>query len=50
VDDTGNVASLYAPNPLEAFAESAALYYAHSFAVTLPDWADYWAWFNGNLG
>lgn len=50
VNDAGSQSSLYAPNPLEAFAESAALYYAHGPAVPLPDWAEYWSWFASNLG
>ena len=42
--------SLFAPNPLEAFAEAGGLYYAHSAATTLPDWPEYWAWFAANVG
>ena len=49
VNEYGSVATLYGPNPLEAFAEAAGLYYAHSTAITLPNWADYWAWFDANL-
>jgi hypothetical protein len=46
----GSMLSLYAPNPLEAFAEAGGLYYAHSAATTLPDWPEYWAWFSANVG
>jgi hypothetical protein len=49
VNEYGSMATLYAPNPLEAFAEAAGLYYAHNAAITLPNWADYWAWFDANL-
>ena len=42
--------SLFAPNPLEAFAEAGGLYYAHSPSTTLPDWPEYWAWFAANVG
>jgi hypothetical protein len=49
VNEYGSMATLYGPNPLEAFAEAASLYYAHSAAITLPNWADYWAWFDANL-
>ncbi len=46
----GSMLSLYAPNPLEAFAEAGGFYYAHSAATTLPDWPEYWAWFSANVG
>jgi hypothetical protein len=45
---SGGVASLYGPNPLEAFAEAAALYYTHG--AELPAWDAYWQWFEANLG
>lgn len=50
VNEYGTPVSLYAPNPLEAFAEAGGLYYAHSDATTLPDWAEYWGWFAANVG
>jgi hypothetical protein len=46
----GSMLSLFAPNPLEAFAEAGGLYYAHSAGTTLPDWPEYWAWFAANVG
>jgi hypothetical protein len=48
--ENGDMLSLFAPNPLEAFAEAGGLYYAHSTATTLPDWPEYWAWFAANVG
>lgn len=48
--ENGDMLSLFAPNPLEAFAEAAGLNYAHSAATTLPDWPEYWAWFAANVG
>ncbi len=50
VTEHGSTAELYTPNPMEAFAEAAGLYYAHGDGFTLPAWADYWSWFNANLG
>jgi len=50
VNEFGNRSSLFAPNPLEAYAEAAGLYYAHADGITLPDWPDYWDWFDENLG
>jgi hypothetical protein len=46
----GGTSELYAPNPLEAFAEAAALYYTHDSTLALPDWGAVWAWFDSNLG
>jgi hypothetical protein len=48
--ENGDMLSLFAPNPLEAFADAGGLYYAHSAATTLPDWPEYWAWFAANVG
>jgi hypothetical protein len=48
--ENGDLLSLFAPNPLEAFAEAGGLYYAHSAATTLPDWPEYWVWFAANVG
>jgi hypothetical protein len=48
--ENGDMLSLFAPNPLEAFAEAGGLYYAHSAATTLPDWPEYWGWFAANIG
>jgi hypothetical protein len=50
INEHGTILTLYAPNPMEAYAESAGLYYARSFATPLPDWPEYWAWFDASLG
>jgi hypothetical protein len=47
-NEFGAVSELYAPNPLEALAEAAALYYTHE--SPLPGWGAYWDWFAANLG
>jgi hypothetical protein len=44
------VVNLHAPNPLEAYAEAAGLYYARSVATELPGWPEFWGWFDANLG
>lgn len=49
-NERGETATLFAPNPLEAYAEAGGLYYAHSSGTTLPDWPEYWGWFSANVG
>jgi hypothetical protein len=49
-NEFGTPMTLYAPNPLEAYAEAGGLYYGHASSLTLPDWPEYWAWFEANLG
>jgi hypothetical protein len=49
-NEYGQVAHLYAPNPLEAFAEAGAFYYARSPGMALPEWPAVWAWYEANLG
>lgn len=49
VNEFGTSVSLYGPNPLEGYAEAAGLYFAHSAGTTLPDWPEYWSWFDSNL-
>jgi hypothetical protein len=46
----GSMVSLFAPNPLEAYAEAGGLYYARAFGTALPDWPEYWDWFDANVG
>jgi hypothetical protein len=46
----GDSMTLFAPNPLEAYAEAGGLYYGHSSRITLPGWAEYWDWFQTNVG
>jgi len=50
LNEWGETSTLFAPNPLEAFAETGGLYYAHSASTTLPDWPEYWGWFSANVG
>jgi len=45
----GGISELYAPNPLEAFAEAAALYYTHDSSWPLPSWVGIWGWLEANL-
>lgn len=42
--------TLQPANPLEAFAEAGALYYARPEGTQLPDWPEYWQWFQVNVG
>ncbi|MBI2912309.1 MAG: hypothetical protein HYY03_00125 [Chloroflexi bacterium] len=42
--------TLTPPNPLEAFAVAGSIYYTRPSGVPLPDWPEYWAWFQQNLG
>jgi len=49
-NEFGDSMSLYAPNPLEAYAEAGGLYYGHAAHLTLPDWPEYWSWFAANVG
>jgi hypothetical protein len=49
-NEYGETSTLFAPNPLEAYAEAGGLYYAHSAGTTLPDWPEYWGWFSTNVG
>lgn len=50
INEFGSSVTLYTPNPIEAYAEAAGLYYAHSSGTTVPNWPEYWAWFDVNLG
>jgi hypothetical protein len=49
-NERGETSTLFAPNPLEAYAEAGGLYYARSNVTTLPDWPEYWDWFAANIG
>lgn len=46
----GDAMSLYIPNPIEAYAEAGGLYYGHDAGIELPDWPEYWDWFQANTG
>jgi hypothetical protein len=48
--EKGETVHAYTPNPVEAFTVVGALYYAAPDGTPLPDWADYWVWFDANLG
>jgi hypothetical protein len=50
LNEWGETSTLFAPNPLEAYAEAGGLYYAHSGGTTLPEWPEYWDWFSANVG
>ena len=45
----GSPVSLGPPNPLEAFAVTASIYYTRPSGMPLPDWSEYWSWFQANL-
>ncbi len=45
----GSTVALAPPNPLEAFAVAGSIYYARPEGMALPDWPEYWAWFDHNL-
>jgi len=49
-NEFGDSLTLYTPNPVEAFAEAAGLYYGHNSALILHDWPEYWGWFQANVG
>lgn len=46
----GDTVTLNPPNPLEAFAVAGSIYYTRPAGMPLPDWPEYWAWLDENLG
>jgi hypothetical protein len=47
----GNGATtMTAANPFEAFAIAGSFYYTRPSWMAQPDWPEYWAWFDANLG
>lgn len=46
----GDDMTLFTPNPIEAYAEAGGLYYGHNSSLTLPEWPEYWGWFQANAG
>ncbi len=46
----GSTVTLSPPNPLEAFAVAGSVYYTRPSGMPLPDWPEYWDWFQANLG
>lgn len=49
-NEFGDSVTLFTPNPLEAYAEAGGLYYGHSIRTALPEWAEYWGWFQSHAG
>lgn len=46
----GGSAMMTADNPIEAFAIAGSVYYARPSWMALPDWPEYWAWFDAHIG
>ena len=49
ISEIGEVVHAFAPNPVEAFAVTGALYYAAPDGTQTPPWPEHWAWFDSNL-
>ena len=47
---SGATSTISAANPTEAFAIAGSFYYTRSAWIPLPDWPEYWAWFQANVG
>jgi hypothetical protein len=50
IDEWGNNLVMRASNPLEAMATVGAIYYARPAHMPLPDWPEYWTWFDATFG
>ena len=46
----GSTGTIIAANPVEAFAITGSMYYTRPAWMALPDWPEYWAWFQANVG
>jgi hypothetical protein len=46
----GGTAAMTADNPVEAFAIAGSVYYTRPAWMQQPDWPEYWAWFEKNVG
>jgi hypothetical protein len=46
----GSATTISAANPFEAFAIGGSFYYTRPSWMPQPDWPEYWAWFDANLG
>ena len=46
----GATSTIIAANPVEAFAIAGSFYYTRPSWMSLPDWPEYWAWFQANVG
>ncbi len=47
---SGATSTINAANPTEAFAIAGSFYYTRPSWVPLPNWPEYWAWFQANVG
>ncbi|MEX0799889.1 MAG: hypothetical protein WD379_01575 [Dehalococcoidia bacterium] len=47
---SGGTGSITADNPIEAFAVAGSIYYTPPSWMQLPDWPEYWGWFDSNVG
>ncbi len=47
---SGATDTLAPSNPIEAFAQTGSIYYTRPSWMPLPDWPEYWAWFQANIG
>ncbi len=45
----GATSTISAANPAEAFAIAGSFYYTRPSWMALPDWPEYWAWFQANV-
>jgi hypothetical protein len=46
----GTSTTMTAANPFEGFAIAGSFYYTRPSWMPQPDWPEYWAWFDANLG
>ena len=46
----GATSTISAANPAEAFAIAGSFYYTRPSWMPLPDWPEYWSWFQANVG
>jgi hypothetical protein len=49
IDGAGETVTLEAGNPLEAYATAGSLYFVYRASGGVPDWPEYWSWFDSNL-
>ncbi len=47
---SGATSTITPTNPIEAFAATGSIYYTRPSWMPLPDWPEYWAWFQANVG
>jgi hypothetical protein len=46
----GDTSAINAANPFEAFAVAGSIYYTRPSRMPLPDWPEYWGWYQANVG